>query len=112
MGNYNKLDHKGNAEMARFMGYKLSNTNLIHGVPAHNDWSNKDNHPKVLCDEGFTRYHSSWNWLMPVVEKCFDTEKTGMLYLLLQNSLVSCNIDKVHAAALEIIEYDRENNHK
>jgi len=109
---YNKSDHEGNAKIAKFMEYELKDRGFQPGVPDHKYWSNEDRVPKILCEEGFTRYHLSWDWLIPVVEKCFNTNKTGMLYLLLQASLLSWNFDRVHAAVLEIIKYDKENNYK
>ena len=50
-------------------------------------------------------YEKSWDWLMPVVDKCLsqddaELEQWGGIY----NSLPSCNIDEVYEAVVEFIK--------
>lgn len=51
-------------------------------------------------------YHTSWDWLIPVVEKCFQEE--GKHYLI-NDALLTINIDEVHEAVVKFIkEYNKE----
>ncbi len=46
-------------------------------------------------------YHISWDWLIPVVEKCF--QKEGKHYLI-NDALLTINIDEVHEAVVKFIK--------
>tara|TARA_R100001443_G_scaffold19976_1_gene31833 strand:+ start:2379 stop:2696 length:318 start_codon:yes stop_codon:yes gene_type:complete len=50
------------------------------------------------------KYHTSWDWLMPVVTKCMqtgdDTDKWDHLY----NVLSELNVDKLYKAVVEFIK--------
>lgn len=51
-------------------------------------------------------YHTSWDWLIPVVEKCFQEE--GKHYLI-NDALLTINIDEVHEAVVKFIkEYNKK----
>jgi len=52
------------------------------------------------------KYHSSWDWLMPVVDKCFDIhlEHSDDLSFLLNDALLTTNIDEVYKAVMEFIK--------
>ena len=52
------------------------------------------------------KYHSSWDWLMPVVDKCFDIhlEHSDDLSFLLNDALLTTNIDEVYKAVVEFIK--------
>ena len=63
-----------NKRIAEFMGWK-SRTNeetntqqFFLAQPDH--W--------YLKDESELQYHTSWDWLMPVVQKCYDVEDEEM----------------------------------
>jgi hypothetical protein len=60
MMNDNKL-------IAEFMGYDIS-TSLRDGVECV---EYADNNIRALSD---THYHTSWDWLMPVVEKIYSLD--------------------------------------
>ena len=51
-------------------------------------------------------FHSSWDWLMPVVDKCFDIhlEHSDDLSFLLNDALLTTNIDEVYKAVVEFIK--------
>ncbi len=58
-------------------------------------------------------YHSSWDWLMPVVDKCFDlsfedgvwsTREYDNSIHKLNDALVTANIDAVYQAVVEFIK--------
>ena len=51
-------------------------------------------------------FDSSWDWLMPVVDKCFDIhlEHSDDLSFLLNDALLTTNIDEVYKAVMEFIK--------
>ena len=54
-------------------------------------------------------YHESWNWLMPVAEKCLTTDEPsdGQHYFI-NDALLTCNIEVVYDRVVEFIkEYNR-----
>ena len=66
------------------------------------------------------KFHSSWNWLMPVVEKCLATdEKTDGQHYFINDALLTCNIEVVYDRVVEFIKdceekaykIDEEQNH-
>lgn len=82
METHEKID--GNSLIAEFMGFRLI-TPEMRKRPE--DWYNNgkpssywENHElkgsrRVLCGENGLMYHSSWDWLMPVVNKIFGLKK-------------------------------------
>ena len=54
------------------------------------------------------KFHSSWDWLMPVVDKCFDRlmEDDGWddLNFILNDALLTTNIDEVYKVVIKIIK--------
>lgn len=50
------------------------------------------------------RYHYSWDWLMPAVEKCLTTNETaGGQHALINDALLTCNINVIHDAVVNFI---------
>lgn len=51
------------------------------------------------------RFHESWDWLMPVVQKCFDTQQPseGQHYFI-NESLLTMDIDVVYDRVVEFIK--------
>tara|TARA_R100001510_G_C7590350_1_gene160275 strand:+ start:370 stop:612 length:243 start_codon:yes stop_codon:yes gene_type:complete len=67
-----------------------------------------DNVGEMFPFDGDLHYHSSWNWLIPVVDKCF--QKEGKHYLI-NDALLTINIDEVHEAVVKFIkEYNKIKN--
>jgi hypothetical protein len=63
-------------------------------------------------------FDSSWDWLMPVVDKCFDlsfedgvwsTREYDNSIHKLNDALVTANIDAVYQAVVEFIKYTNLN---
>tara|TARA_R100001594_G_scaffold49544_3_gene82477 strand:+ start:702 stop:992 length:291 start_codon:yes stop_codon:yes gene_type:complete len=55
------------------------------------------------------QYHTSWDWLMPVAEKCLTTDEPsdGQHYFI-NDALLTCNIEVVYDRVVEFIkEYNR-----
>ena len=55
------------------------------------------------------QYHTSWDWLMPVVQKCFDAqEPTEGQHYFINESLLTMDIEVVYDRVVEFIkEYNR-----
>ena len=51
------------------------------------------------------QYHTSWDWLMPVVQKCFDTQQPseGQHYFI-NESLLTMDIEVVYDRVVEFIK--------
>jgi hypothetical protein len=59
-----------------------------------------------LEDNKELQYHTSWDWLMPVVIKCFDKhfENSDDLNFKLNDALLETNIESLYKAVLEFIK--------
>jgi len=82
--NQNKM--KDNKLIAEFMG---SNLNGLES------WQYEEE----------LQYHTSWDWLMPVAEKCLTTDEPsdGQHYFI-NDALLTCNIEVVYDAVVEFIK--------
>ena len=61
--------------------------------------------------ENDLRYDKSWDWLMPVVQKCFDTQQPeeGQHYFI-NESLLTMDIEVVYDRVVEFIKQYNESN--
>ena len=85
--NQNKM--KDNKLIAEFMG---SNLNGLES------WQYEEE----------LQYHTSWDWLMPVAEKCLTTdEPSDGRHYVINDALLTCNIDEVYK---EVVEFIKEHN--
>ena len=51
------------------------------------------------------QYHTSWDWLMPVVQKCFDAqEPTEGQHYFINESLLTMDIEVVYDRVVEFIK--------
>ena len=107
---------KDNKLIAEFMGFpKQSDVvddrttayyigDVIKATNENNQ--NEDNvfHPDDMM------FDSSWDWLMPVVDKCFDIhfEHSDDLSFLLNDALLTTNIDEVYRAVVEFIKHTKD----
>jgi hypothetical protein len=55
-------------------------------------------------------YHTSWDWLMTVVIKCFEIfgNTDTIDYTKLNDALLTCNIDELHRVVVELIKQYNE----
>ena len=68
----------------------------VYNMPTHNN----------LCyGVNELQYHTSWDWLMPVVQKCFDTQQPeeGQHYFI-NESLLTMKIEVVYDRVVEFIK--------
>lgn len=57
------------------------------------------------------RYHTSWDWLMPVIEKCKESQIFGSQRLItnIYNRLLELDILATHANVVDFIEFYNQN---
>ena len=103
---------KSNKLIAEFMGGVLSSVpNLINLPQTRGDaniYSVKGS--EVLPNGTYSvhrlselKYHSSWDWLMPVVEKCYDNGADENEVGDITHALLDCDIDHTYRAVVEFI---------
>ena len=103
---------KDNKLIAEFMGLfdEISLDSIAGNIHSWSDapffYITEDSKEKVM--EGITeysKYHKSWDWLMPVVKKCFDTRQ---LLLISNESFLTMDIDVVYDRVVEFIKEDND----
>jgi hypothetical protein len=95
---------KDNKIIAEFMGMELGDDKTMYYDDAENL------HAPTPINE--LKYHTSWDWLMPVVLKCFDTQQPeeGQHYFI-NESLLTMKIEVVYDRVVEFIkEYNKRIN--
>ena len=54
------------------------------------------------------KYHSSWDWLMPVISKCYKEHNRDAYFIqynkYLLESIKNCDIDKAHQIVVDFIK--------
>jgi hypothetical protein len=92
-----------NKIIAEFMGY----TQPHPDYPEASYWYKEGEPP--LC---FLTFQSDWNWIMKVVVECFnrydymgDISIHGNHQFLLNDALLETNIDSLHKAVFEFIQW-------
>ena len=102
---------KGNKLIAEFMGVhdEISLDSIAGNIHSWSDapffYITEDSKEKVM--EGITKYskyHTEWNWLMPVAKKCINPEDNTEGWDNLAVALTTCNIDEVYQAVVEFIK--------
>jgi hypothetical protein len=52
------------------------------------------------------QYHTSWDWLMPVIDKCYQEHMSKHI----SDAVMTCNIDRVYQVVVEFIKENNQNN--
>ena len=93
----NALTQENNRLIAKFEGFETYEMNGYINVHY------SDDNVRTIVD---TYYHSSWDWLMPVVEKCFDKQEevSDDLSFKLNDALLETNIESLYRVVVEFIK--------
>ena len=88
---------KDNKLIAEFMGLSIK-----EGVCYYTDAD--DMFPMgIEVEEPHLPYNTSWDWLMPVVEKCYDNGADENEVGDITHALLDCAIDHTYRAVVEFI---------
>ena len=68
--------------------------------------SDSDNYTSELHTnvDADLKYHTSWDWLMPVAKKCINPEDNTEGWDNLAIALTTCNIEEVYQAVVWFIQ--------
>ncbi len=114
---------ENNKLIAEFMGFKTGMTWLEDGEYETPHSQQKWVETGISCGWESVReffpdemkFHTSWDWLMPVVEKCFTNQQFNagseedVLIMKLNDAILTVNINEVHKAVVEFIKWYNEN---
>ena len=91
-----------NKLIAEFMG-RCGNVNK------HLYWVNIPSVKWVTVEQ--MQFHTSWDWIIPVVEKCRERQifNSNRLINQITDSLVTLDIDAVWVSCLEFIQFYNQN---
>ena len=94
------MESTNNKLIAEFMGAELDE-GISYGSRV-GDYFFSDG---SFCRRDELKYHTSWDWLMPVVQKCFDTQQPseGQHYFI-NESLLTMDIEVVYDRVVEFIK--------
>tara|TARA_B110000046_G_C12980573_1_gene393121 strand:+ start:1281 stop:1556 length:276 start_codon:yes stop_codon:yes gene_type:complete len=83
-----------NKLIAEFMGYKHPEFEDMYRLPHGDEYASN------------LKYDYDWNWLMPVVIKCFEVEEqtNDDLNFKLNDALLETNIDSLYKVVVEFIK--------
>ena len=86
------LRAKNNGLIAEFMGgQKVLSDKDIYNMPTHDN----------LCYQlKELQYHQSWDWLMPVIDKCYQEHMSKHI----ADAVMTCDKDKAYQAVVEFIK--------
>tara|TARA_R110000803_G_scaffold68183_8_gene129962 strand:+ start:2604 stop:2945 length:342 start_codon:yes stop_codon:yes gene_type:complete len=86
------LRAKNNVLIAEFMGgQKVLSDKDIYNMPTHDN----------LCYQlKELQYHQSWDWLMPVIDKCYQEHMSKHI----ADAVMTCDKDKAYQAVVEFIK--------
>jgi len=107
---------EGNKLIAEFDGVVWKDASLVNYPRPNKQWSIKFPNGKQFSEYGniddilskYCKYHSSWDWLMPVVEKIiynYDESKS----LDIMRELSYAKIESVYQSVIEFIKWYNQN---
>ena len=92
---------KDNKLIAEFMGWGVNdgylfppNDECMHGIDG---WTAED-----------IPYHTSWDWLMPVVDKCYQEHMSKHI----ADAVMTCDIDTTYKVVVEFIQEYNDGCHQ
>jgi hypothetical protein len=88
--------------IAEFMGV----TEVSNGLIFNNQFTPEiKGNVRYGDDFAQMKFYSSWDWLMPVVEKIHETGIGGGLLYGLRDALLNANINKAYEEVVEFIQW-------
>ena len=54
----------------------------------------------AINEHGQLKYHLSWDWLMPVIDKCYQEHMSKHI----ADTVMTCNIDEAYKVVVEFIK--------
>lgn len=106
---------ENNKLIAEFIGGEYTANEKIISLPRFMKCDHYDREGILMVGLVLTkalRFHESWDWLMPVVQKCKDNQVFGSQYLIdqIDNVLTcDCQIELLYEAVIEFIKWYNEN---
>ena len=64
------------------------------------DWFDKDGNRITFGVRIPLLYHTSWDWLMPVIDKCYQEHMSKHI----ADAVMTCNIDEAYQVVVEFIK--------
>ena len=91
---------ENNKLIAEFMDYQLE---IVDGE----FYATKDDMLECLCVEEELHYHTSWDWLIPVINKCYQERMSKHI----AEAIITCDIDEAYKVVVGFIKaYNKYNN--
>lgn len=94
---------EANKLIAEFMGHEILYRPYSNGFIELSDTQ--------LCDVDDLLYHTSWDWLMKVVDKCFDVALDGDMVDIMHHLQVA-DREATYKAVVEFIKWYNQNQKK
>jgi hypothetical protein len=109
---------EGNKLIAEFMG-GIFETNLPFTHTKHGWIDTPANDGKQIAQDYDLKYHSSWDWLMPVIKKIHELDisidnevGSARQYNVVGSSIGPVTIESTWQACVEFIKYYNQNKEK
>lgn len=91
-----------NKLIAEFIGWDIQSPTTI---PVNLHLSNLELDNSEVME---LKFHTSWDWLMPAVKKCFCTGDNTFEWDAIMDAMWTCDIKIVHSVVVEFInEYNK-----
>lgn len=97
---------KNNELIAEFMGLTPVKCFGKYSISKDHCTSSQDTPEEALKGFGsIAKYQTSWDWLMPVVDKCTQTGDDTSQWDDLADALTTINIENTYQAVVEFIQW-------
>ena len=96
---------KNNILIAEFMGFNKDSEDLY----LIDDYNLRGENEFQATYVNEMKFNSSWDWLMPVIKKCFQTGDDTHQWDNIIDTLFTCDIIIVYAQVIEFINLNKKN---
>jgi len=101
------MNTENNKLIAEFMGWE---SNIYPHLPNRVHKLNPVNHSEMSMDIGVIKYHVSWDWLMPVVEKISKIKGFNDIENDLSDLRITAKMENVYSAVISFIKWHNTQN--